>query len=111
MRPIRPRTAIKLILDNHSAHTSRETRAWLAERPAHRLEFTRMPTRFGRQIGTSRCDRLNARLLVIGDDCDLFFGLVLRRGRLPEDFHLAIDAQHLGHLGGKIRVTLLQVVA
>jgi transposase len=28
-----PSTAIKLILDNHSAHISRETRAWLATRP------------------------------------------------------------------------------
>ena len=27
-------TAIKLILDNHSAHISRETRAWLDTRPA-----------------------------------------------------------------------------
>jgi hypothetical protein len=25
-----PRTAIKIILDNHSAHKSKETRAWLA---------------------------------------------------------------------------------
>jgi transposase len=38
-----PATAIKLILDNHSAHISRETRAWLAERPAHRFEFTFTP--------------------------------------------------------------------
>src|SRR6185436_11892438 len=30
-----PATAIKLILDNHSAHISRETTAWLAERPIH----------------------------------------------------------------------------
>jgi transposase len=29
-------TAIKLILDNHSAHISKETRAWLAEQPAQR---------------------------------------------------------------------------
>jgi hypothetical protein len=28
-------TAIKLILDNHSAHNSKETRAWVAEQPAH----------------------------------------------------------------------------
>ena len=28
------RTAIKLILDNHSAHISRETRIWLAAQPA-----------------------------------------------------------------------------
>jgi hypothetical protein len=33
-------TAIHLILDNHSAHISRETRAWLAEQPAGRFEFT-----------------------------------------------------------------------
>ncbi len=37
-------TAIKLILDNHSAHISKETRAWLAEQPAHRFEFTFTPT-------------------------------------------------------------------
>jgi transposase len=38
------RTAIKLILDNHSAHVSRETKAWLAEQPAGRFEFTFTPT-------------------------------------------------------------------
>src|SRR5499427_6870090 len=37
-------TAIKLILDNHSAHISRETRAWLATRPIGRFEFTFTPT-------------------------------------------------------------------
>ncbi len=36
-------TAIKLILDNHSAHISRETRAWLATRPLGRFEFTFTP--------------------------------------------------------------------
>jgi transposase len=36
-------TAIKLILDNHSAHISKETRAWLAAKPAHRFEFTFTP--------------------------------------------------------------------
>jgi transposase len=36
-------TAIKLILDNHSAHISRETKAWLATRPAGRFEFTFTP--------------------------------------------------------------------
>lgn len=38
-----PRTAIKLILDNHSAHISRETRAWLETRSAGRFEFTFTP--------------------------------------------------------------------
>ena len=37
-------TAIKLILDNHSAHISRETTAWLATRPPGRFEFTFTPT-------------------------------------------------------------------
>ena len=36
-------TAIKLILDNHSAHISKETKAWLATRPARRFEFTFTP--------------------------------------------------------------------
>jgi transposase len=37
------RTAIKLILDNHSAHISKETKAWLAAQPAGRFEFTFTP--------------------------------------------------------------------
>jgi transposase len=36
-------TAIKLILDNHSAHISRETRTWLATRPPGRFKFTFTP--------------------------------------------------------------------
>jgi transposase len=38
-----PATAIKLILDNHSAHISRETKTWLAAQPKHRFEFTFTP--------------------------------------------------------------------
>jgi transposase len=37
------RTAIRLILDNHSAHISKETRAWLANAPVHRFEFVFTP--------------------------------------------------------------------
>jgi transposase len=36
-------TAIKLVLDNHSAHISKETQAWLAAQPAGRFEFTFTP--------------------------------------------------------------------
>jgi transposase len=36
-------TAIRLILDNHSAHISKETNAWLATRPVGRFEFTFTP--------------------------------------------------------------------
>jgi transposase len=35
--------AIHLILDNHSAHISKETRAWIAAQPAGRFEFTFTP--------------------------------------------------------------------
>ena len=37
-------TAIKLILDNHSAHISKETKAWLSDQPVGRFEFTFTPT-------------------------------------------------------------------
>ena len=36
-------TAIKLILENHSAYISKETKAWLANQPAGRFEFTFTP--------------------------------------------------------------------
>ena len=36
-------TAIKLILDNHSAHISKETKAWLADQPVGRFEFIFTP--------------------------------------------------------------------
>jgi len=36
-------TAIKVILDNHSAHISRETQAWLAAQPPGRFAFTFTP--------------------------------------------------------------------
>jgi transposase len=36
-------TAIKLILDNHSAHISKETKAWLATQPEGRFQFTFTP--------------------------------------------------------------------
>jgi transposase len=37
------RAAIKLILDNHSAHISKETCAWLTQQPADRFEFVFTP--------------------------------------------------------------------
>jgi transposase len=36
-------TAIKLILDNHSAHISKETKAWLDTRPEGRFSFVFTP--------------------------------------------------------------------
>src|SRR5215813_9590666 len=39
-----PHTAIEIILDNHSAHISRETTSWLAAQPIGRFTFTFTPT-------------------------------------------------------------------
>ncbi len=36
-------TVIKIILDNHSAHISRETKAWLEARPEGRFHFVFTP--------------------------------------------------------------------
>ena len=38
-----PATAIKLLLDNHSAHVSKETRAWLAAQPEGRFTLVFTP--------------------------------------------------------------------
>jgi transposase len=38
-----PQTAIKIILDNHSAHISKETKAWLAEQPEGRFTLVFTP--------------------------------------------------------------------
>jgi transposase len=38
-----PQTAIKIVLDNHSAHKSKETRAWLAQQPEGRFTFVFTP--------------------------------------------------------------------
>lgn len=39
-----PATAIKLILDNHSAHVSKETKAWLAAQPQGRFTYSAFST-------------------------------------------------------------------
>jgi transposase len=38
-----PATAIKIILDNHSAHISKETKAWLTQQPEGRFTFVFTP--------------------------------------------------------------------
>ena len=56
-------TAIKLILDNHSAHISKETRSWLATRPSGRFEFTITP------IHGSWLDLAESELRVLSSQC------------------------------------------
>ena len=38
-----PATAIKLLVDNHCSHKSKETRAWLGKQPKGRFAFTFLP--------------------------------------------------------------------
>jgi hypothetical protein len=43
-------TAIKLILDSHSAHISKETKTWLAQQPAGRSGTVRAARRVWRRL-------------------------------------------------------------
>src|SRR5580698_4688141 len=66
----------------------------------------------GRQVGGGRCDGLYAGLLVVGNDRHRVARLLLRDGcGLLQDSHLAINAQHFGHLLSKVRIALFQVVS
>ena len=65
----------------------------------------------GRQVWGGSCDRLDARLLVIGNDRHCIVRLPFRGGSLLFDqLHLTINAQNLRHLLLKLRVTALQVI-
>jgi hypothetical protein len=72
----------------------------------------RISAGLGRQVRGRRCDRLDAGLLVIGDDRHCVARLRLRLGRaFLQDFHFAIDAQNLRHLLLELRIAALQVGA
>jgi transposase len=78
-------TAIRLILDNHSAHISKETKAWLATQPEGRFTFvftpkhgswlnlvegffSKMARSVLRHIRVASKDELKARILAYLDD-------------------------------------------
>src|SRR5262252_7352003 len=65
-----------------------------------------------RQVRSGRSERLNARLLVVGDDRHRIARLLFRSGRggLNEPY-LAVDAQNLRHLLFELRVASFQVIA
>ena len=71
----------------------------------------RMHARLGWQVRGRRGNGLYSRLLVVRDDRDGVAPLLRRHGRrLLQDFHLAINTQHLRHLLRKVRVAALQIV-
>ena len=66
----------------------------------------------GRQVRSRGGDRLDAGLLVIGDDRHRIAELFFCGGRrLFDDLHLTIDAQNLRHLLLELRVAAFQVIA
>ena len=71
----------------------------------------RIDAGFGRQIARRRCDRLDSRLFVIGDDGHpLVPPLRFGRGFL-QDLNFTIDAQNFRHLRLELGVALFQIVA
>jgi hypothetical protein len=63
---------------------------------------TRMQAGRGRQIGGGGCNRLDAGLLIRGDDRHrLAWPLFWRCGCLLQDLHFAIDAQQIRHFYAK----------
>ena len=71
----------------------------------------RMPAGFGRQVRGGRGDRLNAGLLIVGDDRHRIARFLFRRRRLLDELHFASDAQNLRHLLLELRIAAFQVVA
>src|SRR4029077_6625702 len=70
----------------------------------------RINARLGRQVRRRRRNRLDARLLIVGNDRLARFSC--RGGSLLfQEGNLAIDAEHLRHLGLKLGVAAFQVVA
>ena len=93
-----PHTAIKLILDNHSAHVSKETRAWLEAQPEGRFcfvftpkhgswlnlvegFFSKMARSMLRHIRVASKAELKARIMAYLDDLNR--GLPTRRASFP----------------------------
>src|SRR6201998_2119332 len=71
----------------------------------------RVDAGLGRQIGCRRCDRLDSRLFVVGDDRHSLDGFARLGGSLFQDLDLAGDAQHLPHLLLQFGIATFQIVA
>jgi hypothetical protein len=71
----------------------------------------RMDIGFRRQIRRRRCDGLNSRFFVVGDDRHRLVWFLRLGGGLFQDLHLAVDTQNLCHLLLERGVAAFQVVA
>src|SRR4030095_8727781 len=71
----------------------------------------RVDARLGRQIRRRRCDGLDSRLFIVGDDRHRLVRFVRFGGSLFQDLDLAIDTQNLRHLLLELSIAAFQVVA
>jgi len=71
----------------------------------------RVDAGLGRQIGCRRCDGLDSRLFVVGDDRHSLDGFARLGGSLFQNLDLAVDAQNLRHLLLKFGIATFQIVA
>ena len=65
----------------------------------------------GRQIRCCRCEGLDTRLFVVGDDRHRLVPFIRLGGGLFQDLYLAIDTQNLRHLLLELGVATFQIVA
>src|SRR5882724_8137188 len=70
----------------------------------------RVDARHGRQVRCRRCEGLDSRLLVVGDNRHRLARFLRFGGRLFQDLDLPIDTQNLRHLLLKLGVAIFQVV-
>jgi hypothetical protein len=81
-----------------------ETAAWVESSDPWAQMATLSGPRHGRQIRCRRRDRLDSRLLVVGDDRNRHTRFLRLGGGLLQDLNLAIDAQNLRHLRFEIGI-------
>src|SRR3979411_2577377 len=65
----------------------------------------------GRQIGCRRCDGLDSRLFVVGNDRSALDGFARLGGGSLQNLDLAINAQNLRHLLLELGVATFQIVS
>ena len=65
----------------------------------------------GRQIGCRRCDGLDSRLFVVGNDRHSLDGFARLGGGFFQNLDLAINAQNLRHLLLELGIATFQIVA
>jgi DDE superfamily endonuclease len=104
-------TAIKLILDNHSAHISKETRAWLAGQPAHRFAPAPSPAPAGPAWYRFGCSRFFAASIQGLSPCQRWRQFAAHIAVAPEGatFSFTLDAEQAYQSSRSARDRVIQI--